>query len=48
MQMFLNYLTLQTREIFISEKILTTSGKKILPNYIYTNGDTLLHVISAV
>jgi hypothetical protein len=36
----------KTTEIFICEIFLTTSGKTNLP--IYTNGDTLLHVISAV
>jgi hypothetical protein len=35
------------KEIFICEKILTTSGKKNTSK-LYTNGDTVLHVISAV
>jgi hypothetical protein len=34
-------------EIFICEKILKTSVKKNTSK-LYTNGDTLLHVISAV
>ena len=51
MQMFVNDLILnawvKTTEMFICEKILTTSVKKITSK-LYTNGDTLLHVITAV
>ena len=48
MQMFVNDLILnacvKTTEMFICEKILTTSGKKITSNP-YTNGDTLLSAV---
>jgi hypothetical protein len=48
MQMFVNDLILnacvKTTEMFICEKILTTSGKKITSNP-YTNGHTLLSAV---
>ena len=48
MQMFVNDLILnacaKTTEMFICEKILTTSGKKITSNP-YTNGDTLISAV---
>jgi hypothetical protein len=48
MQMFVNDLILnayvKTTEMFICEKILTTSGKKITSNP-YTNGYTLLSAV---
>ena len=48
MQMFVNDLILnawvKTTEMFICEKILTTSGEKITSNP-YTNGDTLISAV---
>ena len=48
MQMFVNDLILnacvKTTEMFICEKVLTTTGKKITSNP-YTNGYTLLSAV---